>query len=165
MLVKSIISCLPLYLLIFMGLIPAVPVQGQPHMGQKASSGPEMLLQVLTDQAPARFISGDDFHAPKVLPSYYQLHISSGGPWMVTAASMASTGTSPMVDLKAIAHVSLRNRATGQVIRLSGAPQVVLLSNNQFRENDYGFDLIIDPPFDIPQGDYRGSVSFELSPQ
>jgi hypothetical protein len=50
-------------------------------------------------------------------------------------------------------------------VRLSSTPQVILQSSNTLPENDYVIDLIADPPFNVPSGNYVFMVSFQIALQ
>jgi hypothetical protein len=125
-------------------------------------------LEVLISGEPVVFSTAADYGGSKTFPGYYRLHVKAPPmPWVITATvkDMYTTVTQDLATGDMAHLVSLRCESCGYSVRLSSTPQVILQSSNTLPENDYVIDLIADPPFNVPSGNYVFMVSFQIALQ
>ena len=141
----------------------------RPYGGNIGSDNQALSISVYTTGQPITFLNIEDYAGSKTLPGYFRINIKAppNPPWVLTASiaeqySFSNPGSMPdnFVSL-----VSLRSENTGQIVRLSSTPQVILRSSNNLPENDYTVDLIIDPPFNMQAGNLLEVVNFQLAIQ
>jgi hypothetical protein len=163
------------FFLTLSALLLHIACSGQQQPGQTVFAGnfetekaTSLNLEVHTSSSQTISFAGPaDYVASKVVPAYFQLVVKAPAePWVITATinSMNSGSGFTTNSGEFTSLVSLRNNM-GQMVRLSQMPTIILQGGNNTSEQYYTIDLVIDPPFNMPAGNFLGMINFQLELQ